>query len=101
MSVNCNFNSLLNRCYFDYKALDRYTNPNHTQNFIFNFSIISFIFIENKCLSDEIWDLQRKKKKFGIRRIQTRVNHIKNNYGTHFTIYATGAVVRRSSFSVD
>ncbi len=32
--------------------------------FIFNFLIISFIFIENKCLSDAIWDLKREKKSF-------------------------------------
>ncbi len=32
-----------------------YTYPNPTRYFIFNFLIISFIFIENKCLSDVIW----------------------------------------------
>ncbi len=31
--------------------------------FIFNILIISFIFIENKCLSYAIWDLKREKKK--------------------------------------
>ncbi len=36
-----------------------YTNP--TRYFIFNFLIISFIFIENKYLSDAIWDLKREK----------------------------------------
>ncbi len=32
-----------------------YTYPNPTRYFIFNLLIISFIFIENKCLSDVIW----------------------------------------------
>ncbi len=36
-----------------------YTYPNPTQYFIFNFSIIFFIFIENKCLSYVIWALKR------------------------------------------
>ncbi len=39
-----------------------YTYPNPTRYFIFNFLIISFTFIENKCLSDAIWDLKREKK---------------------------------------
>ncbi len=40
--------------------------------FIFNFLIISFIFIENKCLYDAIWDLKReRKKKIGQRRDRT------------------------------
>ncbi len=30
--------------------------------FSFNFFIISLILIENKCLSDAIWDLKREKK---------------------------------------
>ncbi len=46
--------------YWDNKALPTYPNP--TRYFIFNFLIISFIFIENKCLSDAIWDLKREKK---------------------------------------
>ncbi len=47
--------------YWDNKAL-----PTPTlilpDTFIFNFLIISFIFIENKCLSDALWDLKREKK---------------------------------------
>ncbi len=34
--------------------------------------IISFILIENKCLSDAIWDLKRDNF-FGKRRVRTRV----------------------------
>ncbi len=50
--------------YWDNKALPTptLTLPN---TFIFNFLIISFIFTENKCLSDAIWDLKREKKKIG------------------------------------
>ncbi len=43
--------------YWDNKSL-----PTPTRYFIFNFLIISFIFIGNKCLSDAIWDLKREKK---------------------------------------
>ncbi len=39
-----------------------YTYPNPTWYFIFNLLIISFLFIENKCVSDAIWDLKRQKK---------------------------------------
>ncbi len=39
-----------------------YTYPNPTRYFIFNFLVISFIFIENKCFSDVIWNLKREKK---------------------------------------
>ncbi len=39
-------------------------------------------------------------KKLDKRHFRTRVNHIKNDYGKRFTIYATGAVVTRSSFVV-
>ncbi len=39
-----------------------YTYPNPTQYFIFNFLIMSFIFIKNKCFSDVIWNLKREKK---------------------------------------
>ncbi len=42
--------------YSDNKAL-----PTPTLNL--NFLIISSIFIENKCLSDVIWDLKREGKK--------------------------------------
>ncbi len=47
--------------YWDNKALPT---PTLTlpDTFIFNFFIISLIFIENKCLSDAIWDLKREKK---------------------------------------
>ncbi len=46
--------------YWDNKALPT---PTLTlpDTFILNFWIISFIFIENKCLSDAIWDLKREK----------------------------------------
>ncbi len=37
-----------------------YTCPNPTLYIICNFLIISFIIIENKCLSDVIWDLIRE-----------------------------------------
>ncbi len=36
-----------------------------TWYFILNVLIISFIFIENKSLSDTIWDLKKGKTKFG------------------------------------
>ncbi len=55
--------------YWDTKAL---RTPTLTLHFIFNFLIISLIFIENKCLCR--CDMKFKK-------------------GTHFTIYATGADV--------
>ncbi len=45
-----------------YKALSAPT-PSPTRYFIFNFLIISFIFIENKCLYDAIWDLKSERKK--------------------------------------
>ncbi len=47
--------------YWDNKALPT---PTLTlpDTFILNFLIISFIFIENKCLSDAICDLKREKK---------------------------------------
>ncbi len=60
--------------YWDDKALPTYHNP--TQYFILNFLIISFIFIENKCLSNVIWDWKGRKK-FGKRQILTRVDRIK------------------------
>ncbi len=59
--------------YWDNKALPTptLTLPN---TFILTFLIISFIFIENKCLSDAIWDLKREKKIGDKRRAGTRVN---------------------------
>ncbi len=46
--------------YWDNKALPT---PNPTWYFIFNFLVISFIFIENKCFSGVILNLKREKKK--------------------------------------
>ncbi len=43
-----------------------------TRYFIFNFSIIFFIFIENKYLSDVIWDLKRERKRLAKGRIKLR-----------------------------
>ncbi len=54
-----------------------YTYPNPSQYFIFNFLIISLISIENKCLSDAMWDLKREKKvrqKAGSNSGQSRQN---------------------------
>ncbi len=47
--------------YWDNKALPT---PTLTlpDTFIFNFLVISFIFIENKCFSGVIWNLKREKK---------------------------------------
>ncbi len=71
--------------YWDNKALTRY--------FIFNFLIISFIFIENKCLSDVIWDLKRGKKgEFELGSIVSE--------STRLTIYATETDVYQASFLV-
>ncbi len=62
--------------YWDNKALPT---PTLTlpDTFILNFLIISFIFIENNCLSDAICDLKREKKKFGKSR--TRVDPVKKH----------------------
>ncbi len=46
--------------YWDYSP--SYTYPKHTRDYILNFLIISFVFIENKWLSDAIKDLKREKK---------------------------------------
>ncbi len=62
------------------------TYPNPTRYFIFNFLIISFIFIENKCLFEAIWDLKQRKH-FSKRRIQTWVNCIKKNASFYIYIY--------------
>ncbi len=59
-----------------------YTYPNPNQYFILKMLIISFIFIENKCLSDAIWDLKKGEKKLAKRRIRTRVERVKKS-ATH------------------
>ncbi len=68
--------------YWDNKALPT---PTLTlpDTFIFYFLIISFISIENKCLSDAMWDLKRNKKKFGKRRARTRVDRVKKHAPYH------------------
>ncbi len=80
--INCTTN-ILNGCHF-IGALFIY---------LFNLLIIiSFIFIENKCLSDVIWDLKREKIFFFF--LQTVDSNLgqshKKHYGTCFNIYATG-----------
>ncbi len=63
--------------------------------FIFNFLIISFIFIENKCLSDAIWDLKRDKKssaKGGLELWSIASKRMS------LTIYATEADAKWESF---
>ncbi len=59
--------------YWDNKALPT---PTLTlpDTFIFNFLVISFIFIENKCFSGVIW---KGRKKFAKRLIRTRVDRVK------------------------
>ncbi len=42
-----------------------------------NFLIISFIFIENKCFCDVIWNYEKVEKNFARRRIRTRVDRVK------------------------
>ncbi len=51
--------------YWDNKALSH------------NFLIISFIFIENKCFSDVIWNFEKGEKNFAKRWIRTRVDRVK------------------------
>ncbi len=51
--------------YWDNKALPTGT-LTLPDTFIFNFLIISLIFIENKCLSDAIYDLKRPKKNVAL-----------------------------------
>ncbi len=79
--------------YWDNKAL-----PTPTLTlpwyFIFNFLIISFIFIENKCLSDAIWDLKREKKV----RQKAGSNSGRSRQKAHLTIYATETDVKWVSF---
>ncbi len=53
-----------------------------TRYFIFNFSIIFFIFIENKYLSDVIWDLKRERKSLAKGRIKLRSIGSKKAYAT-------------------
>ena len=61
-----------------------YTYPNPTQYFIFNYLIIFFNFIRNKCFSDVIWSLKReRKKKFTKRQIRTQVHRVRRNRMTH------------------
>ncbi len=66
--------------YWDNKAL-----PNPTQYFMFNFFIISFIFIENECLSDamifEKGEKSLAKSRFELGSIMSK--------STRLTIYAT------------
>ncbi len=75
-----------------------YTYPNPTRYFIFNFLIISFIFIEKKiCFSDVIWNLKREKKsspKGGFEPGRSR----QSEDSKHFTNCSTRADICWSSF---
>ncbi len=71
-----------------------YTYPNPTRYFIFNFLIISIIYIENKCCSDAIWGLKREEKSLAKGRFELR--SIASS--THFTIYATETDAEQVSF---
>ncbi len=53
--------------------------PTPTPYFIFNFSIIYCIFIENKCLYDVIWDL-KERKKFVKMRILPQGDCVRNEH---------------------
>ncbi len=64
--------------------------------FIFNFCIISLILIENKCLSDVIWDLKKGEKKVSKRRTRTRVDRVTKH--VPYTIYATETDAELASF---
>ncbi len=67
--------------YWDNKALPT---PTLTlPDTFFNFLIISLIFIENKCLSDAIWDLKRQKKSLAKGGLELASKSM------HLTIYAT------------
>ncbi len=66
-----------------------YTNP--TRYFILTFLVISFIFIENKCFSDVIWNLKREKKSSAKGRFEPGTIASIWALGTHFTICATQA----------
>ncbi len=72
-----------------------YTYPNPTRYFIFNFLIISFIFIENKCLYDVIRHLKREKKK--VRQKSGSNPGRSRSHDTWFIIWATGADVSADS----
>ncbi len=84
--------------YWDNKALPT---PTLTlpDTFIFNFLIISFIFIENKCLSDAIWDLKREKKSSAKGRIELGSIASKSMRSTIYT--AETDADHASFFSVD
>ncbi len=66
-----------------------YTYPNPTRYF-FNFLIISFIFIKNKCFSDVIWNLKSEKKKFA-KGFEPMSIASKGLYESRFTICTTRA----------
>ncbi len=57
-----------------------------TQYFILNFFIISFIFIENKCLSDAMWDLKKEKKGGFQTRVDCVNKHVPYIYTTETDI---------------
>ncbi len=66
---------------------------------IFNFFIISFIFISNKCLSDAIWDLKREKKSSAKGRLEPWLIALKYMC---FTTYTTETEAELAPFfSVD
>ncbi len=75
--------------YLDNKALPipTLTLPD---TFIFNFLIISFIFVENKCLSGTIWDLERDWQKV----------YSNSSKSMHLTIYPTETDAKSMSFLV-
>ncbi len=65
--------------------------------FIFNFLIISLIFIENKCLYDAIQDLKREKKTVRQKAGSNLGRSLQKDNDMRFTIYATGADVSADS----
>ncbi len=79
---------------WDNKALPSPTLTLH-DTFIFHCLIISLIFIENKCLSDAIWDLKREKKSSAKGGFELGLIASKS---MHFTIYATETNVEWASF---
>ncbi len=80
--------------YWDNKAL-----PTPTRYFIFNFLIISFSFIENKCLSVCVWDLKRENKK-NLAKGGFELGSITSK-STRLTIYTTETDVEQVSFFSD
>ncbi len=55
-------------------------------------------FIDNKCLSDVIWDLKREKKKKSLQKADSNSGQShQKDYGTRFTNYATGSFVMLTS----